>query len=156
MASTLTVDNIVGATTAANVKLPAGSILQVIQGTHATQVTHDTSNYSDTGLTATITPKYNNSKIYILVNQGVYWNNNGLSIRILRGSTVVRTPPVTHEIYDSSVGNARDKITITHLDSPATTSATTYKTQMHGHSSGTFHSNNDNTTSTLTLMEIAQ
>ena len=154
--STLSVDTIQGQTTAANVKLPAGCILQVIQGTHATEVTHNTSAYTDTGLTATITPKYNNSKIYILVNQGVYWTGNGFSIKILRGSTGISTPPVNYDIHDNSVSNARDKITLTHLDSPATTSATTYKTQLHGHSSGTFKTNNDNTTSTMTLMEIAQ
>ena len=33
MGSTLTVDNIVGATTAANVKLPAGTVLQTVSGT---------------------------------------------------------------------------------------------------------------------------
>ena len=154
--STLSVDTIQGQTTAANVKLPAGCILQVIQGTHATEVTHNTSSYSDTGLTATITPKYNNSKIYILVNQGIYWSANGFSIKILRDSTAISTPPVNYDIHDHSVSNARDKITLTHLDSPATTSAITYKTQLIGNSSGTFKSNHDATTSTMTLMEIAQ
>ena len=61
MGSTLTVDNIVGATTAANVKLPAGSILQTLSTTkiddHYQSAT--TSFVDVTGVTLTITPKYN-------------------------------------------------------------------------------------------------
>ena len=154
--STLSVDTIQGQTTAANVKLPAGCILQLIQGTSTTQTTHDTSSYSDTTLTATITPKYSTSKVYVLVNQTTYWTTNGFSIQVLRGSTAISTPPVNYDIHDASVSNARDLITITHLDSPATTSATTYKTQMRGHSSGTFMTQDNSRISTITLMEIAQ
>ena len=154
--STLSVDTIQGQTTAANVKLPAGCILQVIQGTTATQTTHDTSSYTDTTLTATITPKYNTSKVYILVNQASYWTTNGFTIKILRGSTDVSAPPINYDIHDSSVSNARDLITITHLDNPTTTSATTYKTQLRGHSSGTFMTQDNSRISTITLMEVAQ
>ena len=64
MGSTLTVDNIVGATTAANVKFPAGSVLQVVQGEVLTQITNSSSSYGDV-VTKAITPKYNNSKILI-------------------------------------------------------------------------------------------
>ena len=39
MGSTLTVDNIVGATTAGNVKLPAGCIVQVQSGQTSVQLT---------------------------------------------------------------------------------------------------------------------
>ena len=58
MASTLTVDNIVGATTAANVKLPAGTILQTIVTNHTTQVNISSTSYTDGNVTSTITPKY--------------------------------------------------------------------------------------------------
>ena len=155
--STLSVDTIQGQTTAANVKLPAGCILQLIQGTSTTQTTHDTSSYSDTTLTASITPKYSTSKVYVLVNQTTYWTANGFSIQILRGSTAISTPPGSYDVYDNSVSNARDLITITHLDSPATTSAITYKTQALKHSaSGTFMTQDNSRISTITLMEIAQ
>ena len=66
MASTLTVDNIVGATTAANVKLPAGSILQTTTAvSHGAAVTSSSTSLVATGQTATITPKYSNSIILI-------------------------------------------------------------------------------------------
>ena len=64
MGSTLTVDNIVGATTAANVKLPAGSILQVVQTTPASTThiqfssTPPTMAEASTANRVTITPKY--------------------------------------------------------------------------------------------------
>ena len=62
MGSTLTVDNIVGATTAANVKLPAGSIVQVVQTTPAstTHVTLTSSSMVEisTAMRVTITPKF--------------------------------------------------------------------------------------------------
>ena len=51
MASTLTVDNIVGATAAGNVHMPGG-VVQVVQGTHATTVSISTGTYTFTGLTA--------------------------------------------------------------------------------------------------------
>ena len=66
--STLTVDNIVGATTATNVKLPAGSILQTItSASHGSAVTSASTSLVATGQTATITPKYNNSIIRIII-----------------------------------------------------------------------------------------
>ena len=64
MGSTLTVDNIVGATTAANVKLPAGSILQTTTSfSHGVAIASSSTSLVGTGQTATITPKYNNSII---------------------------------------------------------------------------------------------
>ena len=64
MGSTLTVDNIVGATTAGNVKLPAGSILQVVQTTPASTTfitfssTPPTMVEASSALRVIITPKY--------------------------------------------------------------------------------------------------
>ena len=61
MGSTLTVDNIVGATTAANVKFPSGTPVQVVTGGHATYVRTTATSQTDTGLTASITPKFSDS-----------------------------------------------------------------------------------------------
>ena len=59
MASTLTVDNIVGATTAANVKLPAGYVIQTQYAQSMTQVTSTNTTLNsptESGLNVTITP----------------------------------------------------------------------------------------------------
>ena len=64
--STLSVDTIQGQTTAANVKLPAGSVLQVVNGPANTgRIQSSSTSYTDTPISATITPKYNTSKILV-------------------------------------------------------------------------------------------
>jgi len=69
MASTLTVDNIVGATTAANVKFPVGSVLQkIVTQTNSNQAIDSTSFVAVSSLTATITPKFANSRLVVTVN----------------------------------------------------------------------------------------
>jgi len=69
MGSTLTVDNIVGATTAANVKLPAGSVLQkIVTQTNSNQAINSTSFVGVSSLTASITPKFANSRLVVTVH----------------------------------------------------------------------------------------
>jgi hypothetical protein len=111
-----------------------GKVLQVVNAGTATVGTSTTSTYIDTGLTATITPTAATSKILVLVSQnGVLKNsaaeNNRVGIKLLRGSTVIETigelflfTGTTVQIYGTTVSTS-------YLDSPATTSATTYKTQ---------------------------
>jgi len=70
MGSTLTVDNIVGATTAANVKLPAGSIVQVAQDKVAGDVSGTGTSYTDTGLSIAFTPKFASSVLELCVLGG--------------------------------------------------------------------------------------
>ena len=66
MGSTLTVDNIVGATTAANVKMPAGYLVQRQSTKSATAYTNSTTSFSDiTGATLTFTPKFASSLLLI-------------------------------------------------------------------------------------------
>ena len=118
-----------------------GGIIQVIQTIKKDQFETSTtvgSGYADiTGLSATITPKFSTSKIMVEAN--IYnSNNNAVNFfRVLRGSTFIEQPSGT-----SSSGanwNAhgfsyfdhqfQDTCVIKILDSPATTSATTYKIQ---------------------------
>jgi hypothetical protein len=106
-------------------------VLQVVAANTSTVTTvNNTNTFADTGLTATITPQSADSKILVLVSQnGVLKNNNtSVGLRILRGATAVSTFAVTLLRTDSAqvlIGAA----SATYLDSPATTSATTYKTQ---------------------------
>ena len=58
--STLSVDTITGQTTAANVKMPAGSVLQVVTTKFTAEFTRSGSTEADiTGFAVAITPKYN-------------------------------------------------------------------------------------------------
>ena len=89
MGSTLTVDNIVGATTAANVKLPAGCVLQVVQGETLTQITNSSSSYGSV-VDASITPKFSSSKILIQCSGcATPQGGNALYFKLFRGSTEI-------------------------------------------------------------------
>ena len=139
MASKLRVDSILpvdGAPTSGG-----GGIVQVIQTIKKDQFETSQSvgsGYADiTGLSATITPKFNTSKI--MVEAHIYnSNNNAVNFfRVLRGSTFIEQPSGTssgganYNAHGFSYFDHQyqDTCVIKILDSPATTSATTYKIQ---------------------------
>ena len=179
MGSTLTVDNIVGATTAANVKLPAGCILQTVQTAKTdTFIGNSTSFVDITGFSVSITPKYNNSKILIYTTMtGEVQNDTYCAqFRLMRDSTAIgigdansTAPRGSFHIDSYTGGGSLAMITASFhfMDSPATTSATTYKVQGKAPSgSGNFYvgrneSDNSGTTgpgrypAIITAMEIA-
>ena len=146
----------------------AGNVIQVVQGTTLTDTTITSTSYTDTALTASITPTSASSKILVMVTQSflVYREStSGISggIRIVRGSTAVASHDVTPAIY-AGFGAAtavflRGTWALTYLDSPATTSSTTYKTQAKVSTtadSGQIRlQQNATEISTITLMEIA-
>ena len=67
--SILFVDDIRGKTTTANVKLPVGCVLQVLQGERLTIQSNSSNTYADV-VTQAITPKFNTSKILIIYLRG--------------------------------------------------------------------------------------
>lgn len=141
--------------------LGLGKVVQVVGASTSTTVSSSTSAWSDTGLTATITPLSTTSKILVLLSQnGLYKNNNGNSqgsIQLLRDSSVIGLLTSNFGFNGSNIADMdAGSVSITFVDSPATIAAVTYKTQ--------FRSNNNNaavhvqqasTLSTITLMEIA-
>jgi hypothetical protein len=130
----------------------SGSVVQVVTGTTATDVSTGSTTYVDTNLTATITPKFATSRILVIVNQFIRTQSVGAgSIRIMRNSTVIWTPGQDYAIASDT--DVRQVFNMTYLDSPATTSATVYKTQFN-RSTGTVNVNANGTKSQITLMEI--
>jgi hypothetical protein len=137
----------------------AGSVLQVVQGTTTTEVTSTSSSYIDTGLTATITPTSASSKILVIVTHGEIAKdaNAGarLAMRLVRSSTTI-SQFASGLLYTNSAIQNRCSASITYLDSPATTSATTYKTTAaNPDASGSVNIQNNSSMSTITLLEIA-
>ena len=143
------------------VQASAGQVLQVVYGSTATSASSSTSTFADTGLTATITPRFATSKILVLVSQNglrksVASLNNCVGLRLLRNSTDIITFAnfygFTQTTLELIVGGA----SVNFLDSPATTSATTYKTQFNSSFNTASVIVQDNgATSTITLLEIA-
>ena len=139
--------------------LPTGSVLQVVNSKYSTEVQSSTTTYVDTGLTATITPKFSTSKILILISQnGLQKSNSNTSIEIqlLRNGSVISLLE-NGAGYNAGTGaNYIGGISANYLDSPATTSALTYKTQTCSAGNTAIISVQVNSaTSTITLMEIS-
>ena len=147
-----------------------GNILQVVSTTKTdTFTTSSTSKVDITGMSASITPQSTSNKILVDVNLSYGGNNFNFYCDLLRGSTVIGAPGsgnnnctvslcgitnTTYQIFNSP---------ILFLDSPSTTSATTYKLQIACQSGGEFFLNRskrdgpaDSTcSSSITLMEVA-
>ena len=149
-------------------RLPAGSVLQVVSNTKTNFFTTTSTSFVDvTGLSLSITPTSATSKILLIVTS--YQSSSstsGLTVyNLVRNSTNIATPANTGLSFSASAGNytgASDNIfpfTISFLDSPATTSATTYKVQVKTNT-GTLYINtrvslDSAFTTTITAMEIA-
>jgi len=169
--STLSVDTIQGKTTAGTVAMPAGMIVQNVFAENTTQVILSNSSgasntFIDTGLTATITPKFNTSKIYVLLSQHLRMNDSsgyaesGVGYKFFRGSTAIYTTNTNYATYiyhnDTAEQDWRGWQTIVVLDSPSSTSSLTYKVQLAKYGDGYLSAQDNSNQSSLTLMEIKQ
>ena len=140
-------------------RLPAGSVLQVVNGTTTTTTSTSGTTLIDTNLSASITPTSATSKILVLVNHyecAVVTALTGIKFQLLRGATAIGTNYSTSSVGYGAQTENYFNVSMMVLDSPATTSSTTYKTQFARISgSGTVYVQVDSTLSTITLMEIA-
>lgn len=101
-------------------------ILQFAQGTSTTQVSTASGTYADVGLSVAITPSSTASKVFVLVNLSWYETfTQKLQFNIVRGSTQI-TECVA---MGGDANNLGGTAVLSVLDSPATTSSTTYKVQ---------------------------
>ena len=140
----------------------AGAVLQVVSATYNTQVSTTTNTYIDTGLTATITPKFATSKVLVIVTlNGVAKDAanavNAISLRLLKNGTNISLFGIQYGYTASTAFNLIGSSSTQYLDSPATTSATTYKTQFYNNNNvaGAYVQLDSGCTSVITVMEIA-
>ena len=169
MASTLTVDNIVGATSSGNIHIP-GHVVQVVLyrltgsstgNSHSrVDITSETA-WSDL-MSQTITTKFANSKILVKMHAVGYNSTVAIKVqgRILRDSTVIDGDGYA---WWGSAASHMDLFVIDHLDVPNVAAGTTltYKMQAKnyyaGHSSRMLYSDSGGSSNNaITLMEIAQ
>jgi hypothetical protein len=144
----------------ATTQASAGCVLQVVQAYTSTQSSSANNTWIDSTLTATITPKFSNSKILVVAQQNGLSKSAGssqgaVSLRLVRDST----PLGEFSKYGTYTNTAMANNTaagFTYLDSPATTSATIYKTQFCALTNvGTAYVQDSSTVSSITLLEIA-
>lgn len=136
-----------------------GAVLQVVNAIYGTQVSIASGTMTATGLTATITPKFATSKILVLTDiQGVYSSGaiSGSNYSLYKnGSLLVKLADVAG--YINSASGDVGSVSSNYLDSPATTSATTYAIYFN-RSIGTaamYMNEGGGCSSGITLMEIA-
>lgn len=134
-------------------------ILQIVHASTSTMVNNNTNVEANTGLTATITPSSTTSKILVLVTQGGCVKRSGnagswLGLYLYRNSTNLERQLGGYTGFSSD--NYFGNMTFNYLDSPATTSATTYKTTFYNLVNTTGVGVQDSSTpSHITLLEIA-
>ena len=143
-----------------------GKLLQVVNANITTSTTISTTTQTDTNITATITPTSASSKILVLINakclMGRNFHTAAIGGRIMRGATVVMDYGDQMleylEITDTNTEAQHSMIhSLNYYDSPATTSATTYKLQAKipdTNNSAYSVWNGNGVSSQITLMEI--
>jgi hypothetical protein len=136
-----------------------GKVLQVVSAvTAATEIQNATSTYADTNVTATITPTSATSKILVMVGHHHIFKMStnaasGVTMRLMRGATELID--AQNILYTGTAIQNHGALTFVYMDSPATTSATTYKTQFNNNANASYVSVQcDGDVSTIILMEI--
>jgi len=139
----------------------SGAVVQVKSFYFATASTSTSTSYIDTGLTLSITPTSASNKILVMVSTQIYCTKSGAqtlaNTRLDRAGTILYTDAATPFVVFGGSGSKEVNVRVAqiYLDSPATTSATTYKLQYAAESGGTIGINTYSTGgSTITLMEV--
>ena len=141
-----------------------GKVGQVVQASTSTAVNVASTSVADTGLTVNITPTATSSKVLVQVNQNILTDIDTTAanskIKLLRGSTTVidfTTNIARVEAGGASSVKFGNLTTFSFLDSPSTTSETTYKTQgaiSSTSNNGTARFQNSSVPSVITVTEI--
>ena len=149
-----------------------GKVLQVVYGSTTTSTTSTTTAYADTTLSLSITPSSATSKVMVLATQTLSVDRSSggqyARLKLLRGATDILTiggstnqQMFGMEVYATGTTYLEidGVVPVNYLDSPATTSATTYKTQFAcsqqpGGPTVTVTAQRNTATSTMMLLEI--
>ena len=160
--------------------LPTGSVLQIVSATLKSAVaisSNETNTYVASGLSAAITPSSTSSKILVSVNIFYGYGLGTMHFRLARGSNssiCIGDAGTSNQLRDTAAVRTNGtpyaiemgSMPMQHLDSPSTTSATTYSVMVtlgNSYNSNMYinrPNNQDNGsysprgTSTITLTEI--
>ena len=145
------------------------NVVQVVSINSVASVSGSIPGWVDGAFSASITPKYTNSKILVAMTLPNQYTTNGgsdLFLRLLRNGTDVLTAAAANNTARGGSSNfsnilylgasARHLVVFTYLDSPATTSTVTYTYKMYMDATGTYYNNypSDRANQNITLTEI--
>ncbi len=146
-----------GGAIAAN-NVGAGNILQVVNASYTTTVSTTSATMVTTGLTASITPSSTSSKILVIANVNAVRTaaiNTGIRVDLYKGASSILVPQY-YASHSTASTDTQTNVPVCYLDSPATTSSTTYTMYFNrNNGSGTASVQHNNAASTITLMEVA-
>ena len=171
-----TTDTLTNKTLGSGTVFPAGSVIQVLQTVKTNVFSTSSTSWIDwTDMNVTITPKSATNKILVTLTSGVSndTTNNFQYVKLVRGTTDIALGDASGSatrcwidaaLATQSFGEVTQKsLTGSFLDSPATTSATTYKVQViitatgtayFGRTATTIDANRSSIPSVLTVMEV--
>jgi hypothetical protein len=137
-------------------KIGTGAVLQVVQATSVSQFSTASTSFVTTGFSASITPTSSTSKILVFASAAVLGNQTSCQpiYTIYRGATNIGDSARGFGQVYSAAGAMDAQGAIYYLDSPATTSSTTYTVYLKVNL-GTGYWGHDNGTQVMVLMEIA-
>ena len=135
--------------------MPTGSVLQVVSSIHSTDTSTSSTSFVTTGHSVTLTPSSTSSKVYVTLQGGGGWVAAGswLKQTIYRGSTDIGNAQFFTAYSSSGDQNVSHSMAI--LDSPSTTSATTYTIYFRTNTGTPQYRWSDKGNPVLTAMEIA-
>jgi hypothetical protein len=135
----------------------AGQVIQVLSATDSTARSTTSSSFvtASNTLSVTITPSSTSNKIFIIISSSGRGINDNAYYTIYRGATNLGNGNLGFTTqYDGATG-VDSSVSMTYLDSPSTTSATTYQVYFRNNSSGlTSQLNRTGCTGVITCMEI--
>jgi hypothetical protein len=138
--------------------LPVGSVLQVVSATDATERSTSSTSYvtASNTLTVSITPSSASNKVLIIGHNtlNITGANKLTYLTVYRGATNLAGASGFANNFSVDGGEYTSN-GFTFLDSPNTTSATTYQVYIKAESAGTAYINANGTTSAITVLEIA-
>jgi len=152
-----------------------GGIIQIVSTTKTDTFTTSSTSFTDvTGMSVSITPRSSSNKILVSLNLCFIGNNStNAYVSLVRGATTIavgdaagsRVRFTLSDYQGSAASNQSPVGSIVFLDSPSTTSATTYKVQMRTQGAGTVFVNRSPTDSDsaaagrgisiITVMEVS-
>ena len=144
----------------AGADMPSGSVLQVVMGTTNSAFSNGGTSYADTGLSASITPSATSSKVLAMVNQPLSVSSSttaarDIGFKLVRGSTDLIQGMAEIDTDNTNLLKVPGYNAQLFLDSPNTTSATTYKTTARVNAgTSDVYAQQHGATSSIILMEI--
>jgi hypothetical protein len=154
----------VGATGISAQPVFPGNVLQVVSATYSTETVTQSTSYVDSGLSASIAPSSNTSKILVLVSQLIGVDASSTTqgrfyyVNLVRNNTQIAEQVNLSIVLPASgtTSGWSETKCFSFIDSPGTTSSITYKTR--GKVSSTdyrLNLNLDNSLSSIVLLEVA-